>query len=118
MAEQMFQREIPVCRVSVDGSPLAPAKHAALTRVTVDLDDKQIATQIARDHGLTADAPSGTAEHVMQANVSDAVFLRRLAQKNGNNLRISGKQLVIGPPASGTQIQVGPASGVSRMRVK
>ena len=38
MAEQMFQREIPVCRVSVDGSPLAPEKHAALTRVTVDLD--------------------------------------------------------------------------------
>jgi len=205
MAEQMFHREIPVCRVSVDGNPLAPEKQAALTRVTVDLDgdlfgqcslhfndprlelidgkefgcgaavkvelgfgsqkeqvfegevvslmpqfrrdlppflrvvclesvhrlalspvtrafnnvdDKQIATQIARDHGLTADAPSGTAEHVMQANVSDAVFLRRLAQKNGNNLRISGKQLVIGPPASGAQIQVGPASGVSRMRVK
>ena len=38
MAEQMFHREIPICRVSVDGNPLAPEKQAALTRVTVDLD--------------------------------------------------------------------------------
>jgi phage protein D len=205
MSEQAFHREIPVCRVSVGGSPLPVDKQAALTRVTVDLDadlfgqcalhfndphlklidgndfaagtaikvelgfgaqkekvfegevvglmpqfrrdlppflrvvclesvhrlalspatrafnnvdDKQIVTQIAREHGLTADAPSGTAEHVLQANVTDAVFLRRLAQKQGNQLRLSGKQLIIGPPASGAQIKVGPGSGVSRMRVK
>ena len=38
MSEQAFHREIPVCRVSVGGSPLPVDKQAALTRVTVDLD--------------------------------------------------------------------------------
>jgi len=88
------------------------------TRALNDVDDKEIVTRIAREHGLTADAPSGTTGHSLQSNVSDAVFLRRLAQAHGRQLRIEGKKLVIGPPANGTQIVLGPDSGIQRAQVR
>lgn len=88
------------------------------TRSFNAVDDKQVVTAIAQEHGLSADAPSGSQEHVLQSNVSDALFLRRLAQKQGNHVRIEGKKLVVGPPPKGAQLTIGPADGVKRIRVR
>ena len=116
--EPQFRRDLPASLKVVCQESLHRLALSAMTRAFNDVDDKQIVTQIAREHGLSAQAPSGTTAHVLQANVTDAAFLRRLAQKQGNHLRISGKQLIVGPPPSGPRIAVGPESGVSRMKVK
>jgi phage protein D len=116
--EPQFRRDLPASLKVVCHESLHRLALSAMTRAFNDVDDKQIVTQIAREHGLSAKAPSGTTEHVLQANVTDAAFLRRLAQKQGNHLRISGKQLIVGPPPGGRRIAVGPESGVSRMKVK
>jgi phage protein D len=116
--EPLFRRDLsPSLRVVCQES-LHRLALASMTRSFQDVDDKQIVSQIAQEHGLSGDAPAGTATHVLQSNLSDAAFLRRIAQKHGNHLRISGKQLIIGPPPRGGQISVGPDSGVSRMKVR
>jgi len=89
-----------------------------MTRAFNNVDDKQIATKIAQEHGLAAQAPSGTKEHILQGNVSDAAFLRRLAAKHGNKLRIEGKKLIIGPPRKGANVQVSPGDGLTKIKVK
>jgi phage protein D len=89
-----------------------------MTRAFNNADDKQIATKIAQEHGLAAQAPSGTKEHVLQGNVSDAAFLRRMAAKHGNTLRMEGKKLIIGPPRKGPSIPVGPGDGLTKLKVR
>src|SRR5205823_2655676 len=93
--EPQFRRDLPpslrvVCQECIHRLALQTQ-----TRALNEVDDKEIANKIAQEHGLTADAPSGSKEHVLQGNVSDAVFLRRVAQKHGNHLRIDGKKLII-----------------------
>jgi phage protein D len=102
-----------VCQESIHRLALSQ-----MTRSFNNVDDKEIATKIAQEHGLTAKAPAGTKEHVMQANISDAAFLRRLAQQRGNCLRIEGKKLIIGPPPKGADVAVGPGDGLTRVKVK
>jgi phage protein D len=102
-----------VCQESIHRLALKTA-----TRGLMEVDGKEIASKIAQEHGLTAQAPSGTKEHVLQANVSDATLLRRVAATSGNHLRIEGKKLVIGPPPKGEEITVAPGDGLKKMRVR
>jgi phage protein D len=75
-------------------------------------------TRIAREHGLTAQAPAGTTEHILQSNVSDAVFLRRMAHKQGHHLRIEGKKLIVGPPPSGAVVRVSLEDGLREVKIR
>jgi len=116
--EPQFRRDLPpslrvVCQESIHRLALKTA-----TRGLMEVDGKEIASKIAQEHGLTAQAPSGTKEHVLQANVSDATLLRRVAATSGNHLRIEGKKLVIGPPPKGEEITVAPGDGLKKMRVR
>ncbi|HZX93924.1 MAG TPA: contractile injection system protein, VgrG/Pvc8 family [Myxococcales bacterium] len=116
--EPQFRRNRPPSLQVVCEEALHRLGLGSMTRAFNDVDDKQIAAQIAREHGLSADAPSGTSTHVLQANLSDAAFLRRIAQKSGNHLRIEGKQIVVGPLPKGRQIELGPESGILKLRVQ
>jgi phage protein D len=116
--EPQFRSDLPpslrvICQESIHRLALQTR-----TRAFNQVDDKQIATRIAQEHGLTANAPSGSKEHVLQGNVSDAAFLRRIAGKHGNHLRIEGKKIVIGPPPKGKQITISPGDGLKKMRVR
>ena len=116
--EPEFRRDRPpslrvVCLESIHRLALQPK-----TRALMQVDDKEIVTRIAQEHGLTAEAPSGSKEHLLQGNVSDAVLLRRVAQKSGNQVRIEGKKLIVGPPAKGAQITIQPGDGLKKMRLR
>src|SRR5437899_430280 len=116
--EPQFRRDLPpslrvVCQESIHRLALKTA-----TRALMEVDGKEIASKIAQEHGLTAEAPSGTKEHVLQANVSDSTLLRRVAATSGHHLRIEGKKLVIGPPPKGEEITVVPGQGLKKMRVR
>jgi len=116
--EPQFRRDLPpalrvVCQESMHRLALE-TKTRALNQV----DDKEIVKKVAQDHGLTAVAPSGSKEHVLQSNVSDAVFLRRIAQKHGNHVRVEGGKLIMGPPPKGAQITVAPGAGLKKLRVR
>src|SRR5262249_7046151 len=102
-----------VCHESLHRLALSPA-----TRALNQVDDKEIVAQIARDHGLTAEAPSGSKQHHLQSNVTDAVLLRRLAQKSGNTLRTEGKKLTGGPRKKGEEIQIEPGSSLKKLKVR
>jgi phage protein D len=127
--ERVFEGEVVALQPSFV-SDLPPSLHVvcqeslhrlALTRMTRslnDVDDKEIATRIAQEHGLSAEAPEGTSGHSLQSNVTDAVFLRRLAQTHGRHLRIEGKKLIIGPPPKGPEVVLGPGSGIQRASVR
>jgi phage protein D len=116
--EPIFRRDSPPSIKIVCQESLHRLALSQMTRAFNDVDDKQIATKIAQEHGLTAQAPSGTKEHILQCNVSDAAFLRRLAAKQGNTLRIEGKKLIIGPPPKGISIPVGPGDGLRKIKVR
>lgn len=116
--EPCFLRDVPpslkvVCHESLHRLALSQA-----TRALNDVDDKEIVTRIARDHGLTAEAPSGSRRHSLQSNVSDAVLLRMLAQQSGNVLRMEGKKLILGPPKKGEEIRIEPGSMLRKFKVR
>ena len=115
--EPRFRRDMPpslhvVCQEAIHRLGLSQK-----TRALNNVDDKEIVTKIAQEHGLTAQAPSGTKTHHLQSNVTDAVNLRRLAQKDGNVLRLEGKKLIIGPPAKGASIPLKPGDGLKKIKV-
>ena len=116
--EPQFRRDLPPTLKVVCLESLHRLAMRQMTRAFNSVDDKQIVTKIAQEHGLTGVAPAGTKEHILQSNVTDAVFLRRLAQKHGNHLRISGKKLIIGPPPQGGQLTITPGDGVGKIRVR
>jgi phage protein D len=89
-----------------------------MTRSLHDVDDNQIVQQIAQSHGLQAEGPAGTREHALQANVSDAVFLRRMAQKHGGHVRVVGRKLIVGPPSAAEEVRVRPGEGVGKVRLR
>jgi len=116
--EPQFRRDLPaslrvVCQESIHRLALR-----ANTRALLQVDTKEVAKKIAQEHGLTADAPSGTKEHVLQSNVPDSILLRRLAATTGNHVRIEGKKLVVGPPPQGPAITIGPSDGLKKMKVR
>jgi phage protein D len=116
--EPVFRRDSPPSLKVVCQESLHRLALCQMTRAFNDVDDKEIATRIAREHGLTAQAPAGTKEHILQGNITDAAFLRRLAAKAGNTLRIEGKKLIIGPPAKGADVQVNPGDGLRKIKVQ
>jgi phage protein D len=116
--EPQFRRDLPaslrvICQESIHRLALR-----SNTRALLQVDTKEVASKVAQEHGLTADAPSGTKEHLLQSNVPDSVLLRRLAATSGNHLRIEGKKLVIGPPPKGAAITIGPSDGLKKMKVR
>ena len=116
--EPQFRRDSPPALRVVCNEVLHRLALSQMTRGFNDVDESQIVSLIAREHGLTGEAPTGTTEHVLQANVTDAVFLRKLAQKRGQHLRIEGKKLVLGPPPRGEEIKIGPDGGMRKLRVR
>jgi phage protein D len=116
--EPAFRRDQPpalrvVCFESLHRLGLSQA-----TRSLNDVDANDAATQIGQEHGLTAEAPTGTKEHFLQGNVTDAAFLKRLAQKAGQHLRIDGKKIVISAPLSAQPIELAPGDQILKMKVK
>src|SRR5260370_2766560 len=116
--EPIFRRDSPPSIKVVCQEGMHRLALSQMTRACNNVDDKQIATKIAQEHGLTAKAPSGTKEHILQGNVTDAAFLRRIAAKTGNSLRIEGKKLIIGPPPKGANVLVSPGDGLTKIKVK
>lgn len=116
--EPQFLRDRPPSLRVVCLEPLHRLALSQMTRSFNDVDEGQIATKIAQEHGLTAEAPSGTRQHVLQGNVTDAAWLRRMAASHGNTLRIEGKKLIIGPPPSGAQISISPAETLKKARIR
>ncbi len=118
--EPQFRRDVPPALNVVCLDSLHRLALSQQTRALNDVDDAQVVQRIAQEHGLTAEAPSGTSTHLLQGNVTDAALLRRIAQKHGGGLRIEGKKVVIGPPAAKTPLTLAPGDGVRKvtMRVK
>jgi len=116
--EPQFRRDLPPSLRVVCQERLHRLALATATRALNAVDDKQIVTRIAQEHGLSAQAPAGTKEHSLQSNVSDAVFLRRLAHKQGHHLRIDGKRLIIGPPVRGPVVRLSSADDLREIRIK
>ena len=116
--EPQFRRDMPSSLRVVCQESLHRLALSQMTRAFNDVDDKEIVKKIANEHGLSSDAPAGSKQHVLQGNITDAVFLRRLAQKHGNRLRIEGKKLIIGPPPKGAQLTLGPGDGMRKVKVR
>lgn len=116
--EPQFRRDLPPALKVVCLESLHRLALSQMTRAFNAVDDKQIVTKIAQERGLTGSAPTGTKEHILQSNVTDAAFLRRLAQKHGNHLRISGKNLILGPPPKGGRLTLTPGDGIRKIKVR
>lgn len=115
--EPRFRRDLPlvlhvICLDRLHRLSLSPS-----TRALDDVDDAEVVQQIAQSAGLQGEAPASTREHLLQANVSDAALLRRIAQKHGGSIRLEGKKLVVGPPA-GDEIRLTPESGLQKLKVR
>ena len=116
--EPQFRRDLPpalhvVCAESIHRLALSP-----MTRSLNNVDDNDVIQKIAQEHGLSGEAPTGTKTQVLQSNVTDAAFLKGLAQKDGNTLRIEGKKLIIGPPPKGGDVAISPGDGLTKLKVK
>ena len=116
--EPRFRRDMPpslkvICHESIHRLALSQK-----TRAFNNVDDKEVVTQIAREHGLQAAAPKGTKEHLLQASVTDAVLLKRIAHKQGLTVRIEGKKLVVGAPHKGEEVEIAPGAGLKKISVK
>jgi len=116
--QPLFRRDSAPSLCVVSYETLHRLALSQMTRTFNDVDDKQVATSIAQAHGLTAEAPNGTKEHILQSNVSDAAFLRKLAAKSGHTLRLEGKKLVIGPPPKGKDVEFSGEQGMKKIKVR
>jgi uncharacterized protein len=116
--EPQFRRDEPValkvmCLDSLHRLALAP-----MTRTFNDADLSSVVTSIAQEHGLSAEAPSGTKQHFLQNNLTDAEFLRSFAQRMGLRLRLEGKKLTLGPAPEMAAISLAMGDGVKKLKVK
>ena len=116
--EPQFRRDLPAALRVVCYDRLHRLALSHMTRTFNNADAHDVVTKIAQEHGLSAEAPKGTREHALQNNVSDATFLRRIAQREGNHVRVDGTKLVVGPPPGATTISVKPGVGLKALRVK
>ena len=115
--EPQFRRDLPVSLRVVCQESLHRLALSQMTRSFLDVDDKQIVSQIANEHGLSGEGPAGTRQHILQGNVTDATFLRRIAQKEGKHLRIEGKKLIIAPPPKGPELTLLPGDGLRKVKI-
>jgi phage protein D len=116
--EPQFRRDLPISLRVVCHETLHRLALTTMTRSFQDVDDGEIVKQVAQEHGLSSEGPSGTKEHVLQQNSTDALFLRRLAQKQGNHLRIEGKKLILGGPPDDDEIPISAIDGLRKATVK
>jgi phage protein D len=116
--EPQFHRDVPPALRVVCLEPLHRLALSETTRALDDVDDKQVVSKIAQEHGLRGEAPAGTKEHSLQANVTDAVLLRRMAGKHGQQVRLEGTKLTLGPPPRREEIAVDPSSGLRKIRIR
>jgi phage protein D len=116
--EPQFRRDLPSSLRVICYDRLHRLGLSQTTRTFNNADTRDVTTRIAQEHGLSADAPQGTREHTLQNNVSDAAFLRRIAQRAGNHVRVVGTKLVVGPPPSPGKITIRPGAGLKGLRVK
>jgi len=116
--EPRFRRDVPpalhvICYERLHRLALSPA-----TRAFNNVDDDEIVKNVARDHGLTGEAPTGSKSHILQSNVTDAVLLRRIAQKDGNRVRLDGKKIVVAAPSTSSQVVIAPGDGLKKVKVR
>lgn len=116
--EPQFRRDEPValkvmCLDSLHRLALSP-----MTRTFNDADLSSVVTSIAQEHGLSADAPTGTKQHILQNNLTDAAFLRSFALRMGLRLRLEGKKLTLGPLPQTSPIPLTMGDGVKKLKVK
>jgi len=116
--EPQFRRDQPISLAVVCQEPLHRLALSQSTRSLNNVDVSEVVKQIAQDHGFSSDAPSGTKQHIMQGNISDAVMLRRLGSRLGMRVRVEGKKLIMGPPPSTQSIALGMADGIRKVKVK
>jgi phage protein D len=89
----------PVLRVEARSRSILLA-HPPRSRVLADVSDADVASAVAADYDLTADAEVGvTREAVVSDRVSDWDFLLARAQRLGWVLYVRGTTLVMRPPA-------------------
>jgi phage protein D len=116
--EPQFRRDLPTALRVVCFDRLHRLGLSHETRTFNNADVHDVVTRIAQDHGLSAEAPTGTREHILQGNVTDTTFLRRIAKREGNHVRVEGTKLVVGPPPSGATIPIRPGAGLKTLRVR
>jgi phage protein D len=116
--EPRFLRDKPPALQVVCQDSLHRLALSQMTRAFNDVDDGEMVQIIAREHGLRGEGPSGSRGHELQSNVSDAAFLRRMAQKHGHELRIEQGKLLVGPPPRGEEIAIEPGAGLRKLQFK
>jgi len=116
--EPQFRRDEPVALKVVCQDSLHRLALTPMTRTFNDADLSTVVTSIAQEHGLSADAPSGTKQFVLQNNVTDAEFLKRFAMRMGLRLFLDGKKLTMGPLPNTDPIPLALGDGVKKLKVK
>lgn len=116
--EPQFRRDEPVALKVVCQESLHRLALSPMTRAFNDADISTVMSTIAQENGLSADAPSGTKQHILQANVTDAEFLKNYASKLGMQLKLDGTKLTMGSPASTDPIPLSLGDGVKKLKVK
>ncbi len=116
--ESQFRKDQPIALQIVCQEPLHRLALSQSTRSLNNVDVSEVVKQIAQDHGFSSDAPSGTKQHIMQGNVTDAVMLRRLGSRLGMRVRVEGKKLIMGPPPSTQSIALAMSDGIRKIKVR
>jgi len=116
--EPQFRRDQPVSLMVVAQDSLHRLALKQNTRAFNDADASDVLTAVAQENGLSAAAPSGTKGHILQNNLTDAEFLKRLAARMGLKLTLTDKKLSLSAPPAGSAIQLTFADGVKKLKVK
>ena len=116
--EPQFRREEPVALKVVCQDSMHRLAMSPMTRSFNDSDVSDVMNAIAQEHGLSVEAPTGTKQHIMQNNVTDAEFLKRFASKLGLQLKLDGTKLKMGDPPSSSAIPLTLGDGVKKLKVK
>ena len=116
--EPQFRKDQPISLVVVCQESMHRLALSQSTRSLNDVDVSDVVTQIAQDHGFSSEAPSGTKQHILQGNISNATMLRRLGHRLGLRVRVEGKKLIMGPPPSTDAIPLVMSDGIQKVKVK
>ena len=116
--EPQFRKDQPIALMVVCQEPMHRLALSQSTRSLNDVDVSEVVKQIAQEHGFSSDAPSGTKQHIMQGNISNATMLRRLGTRLGMRVRVEGKKLIMGPPPSTDPIPLLMKDGIRKVKVK
>ena len=116
--EPQFRKDEPIALAVVCQEPLHRLALSQSTRSLNDVDVSGIVTQIAQEHGFSSQAPSGTKQNAIQANISNATMLRRLGSRLGLRVRVEGKKIIMAPPPSTQSIPLLMQDGIRKVKVK